>query len=71
MEARTGLGFEYQGKPWLLLDRRGDDSKGTILNEMCHLVRRNHLFCMPGKGLLVVQLPYMPDNKHWRLHPRN
>lgn len=35
MEVRMGLGFVCREKPWLLLDRRGDDSDGTILNEMC------------------------------------
>jgi hypothetical protein len=35
MEARMGQGFVCRGKPWLLLDRKGDDSNGTILNEMC------------------------------------
>jgi hypothetical protein len=35
MEVRMGLGFVCREKPWPLLDRRGDDSDGTILNEMC------------------------------------
>jgi hypothetical protein len=33
-----GLGFVCRGRPWLLLNRRGGDSDGTILNEMCTLV---------------------------------
>jgi hypothetical protein len=45
-----GLGFVCREKPWLLLDRRGDDSDGTILNEMCRLVRRNLLLYMRGKA---------------------
>ena len=45
-----GQGFVCRGKPWLLLDRRGDDSDGTILNETCRLIRRSLLICMRGKA---------------------
>ena len=49
-EVRMGLGFVCREKPWLLLDRRGDDSDGTILNEMCRLIRRSLLIYMRGKA---------------------
>jgi hypothetical protein len=50
MEARMGRAFVCRGKPWLLLDRRGINSDGTILNETCRLIRRSLLIYMRGKA---------------------
>ena len=50
MEARMGRAFVCRGEPWLLLDRSGINSDGTILNETCRLIRRSLLIYMRGKA---------------------